>query len=55
MTVKELIEELKMYPEDMRVRVEATYDLGYGLAGGKFQYIKVNKYANLIILGTQES
>ena len=39
MTIKELIEKLKEYPEDMCVNIYATYDGGY-LAGGTVQYLE---------------
>lgn len=34
MTVKELIDELKKYPEDKQIIMMCTYDGGCGLAGG---------------------
>ena len=40
MTIRELIEELQKYPDDMVVQVYATYDYGYGLAGGPIRNIK---------------
>lgn len=40
MTVKELIEELSKYPEDMLVHILASYDEGFGHAGGTIQYIE---------------
>lgn len=40
MTVKELIEELGKYPEDMIVHMLVSYDDGFGHAGGTIQYIE---------------
>ena len=40
MTVRELIKELQKYPEDMSVQILASYDCGYGYAGGEIQYIE---------------
>lgn len=39
MTVKELIEELSKYPENMTVYMSVYYDDGFGHAGGTIQYI----------------
>lgn len=40
MTVKELVKELSKYPEDMPVHILASYDDGFGWAGGTIQYIE---------------
>lgn len=54
MTIKELIEKLKEYPEDMFVRVSATYDCGFGCAGGEVQHIEKDKFEYAVILCTDE-
>ena len=42
MTVRELINELEKYPDDMDVEIYASYDAGWSCAGGKIQYIEKN-------------
>ena len=39
MTVKELIAILQMYPEDCIVEILASYDDGFGTAGGKITQV----------------
>ena len=50
MTIKNLIEILKQYPDDMQVKISATYDCGYGRAGGNIEYIKKDEYENNAII-----
>ncbi len=40
MTIKELIEELQKYPSNMYVKILASYDCGYGYAGGYIESIE---------------
>ena len=40
MKLRELIEELNKYPNDMFVKIIASYDEGFGHAGGTIQYIE---------------
>ena len=54
MTIKELIEKLKEYPEDMYVRVSATYDYGFGCAGGEVQYIEKDRLEYAVVLCNDE-
>lgn len=54
MTIKELIAKLKEYPEDMRVKVSATYDCGFGLAGGEAQYIEQDRVEYAVVLCSEE-
>lgn len=54
MTIKELIEKLKEYPEDMFVRVSATYDCGFGCASGEVQHIEKDKFEYAVILCNDE-
>lgn len=53
-TVRELIEKLKEYPEDMFVKVSATYDCGFGSAGGNVNYIEQDKFDYAVVLGNDE-
>lgn len=46
MTVNELIEVLKCHPGDYKVRVYASYDDGFGTAGGEIDYVERNDYTN---------
>lgn len=39
MKVSELIEILSGFPSDLEVKVQATYDCGYGTACGTPQYV----------------
>ena len=54
MTIKELIERLKQYPEDTIVEISATYDCGFGSAGGEVQYIEQYDYKHAIVLCNDE-
>lgn len=54
MTIKELIEKLKEYPEDMSVKIYATYDEGFGLAGGAVQYIEKDGFDYAVSLYNEE-
>ena len=40
MTVREVINELEKYPDDMDVQIMASYDCGFAWAGGRIQYIE---------------
>ena len=54
MTIKELIEKLKQYPEDMYVRVSATYDCGFSCADGEVQYIETDRLRYAVVLCSEE-
>jgi methionine synthase II (cobalamin-independent) len=54
MKVKELIEKLKEYSEDMNVEIWASYDCGFGSAGGKIQFIEQDNDKNAIVLCNEE-
>ena len=41
MTVKELIEQLLNFPMDAPVRIQCTFDAGFGVAGGK--HLEISK------------
>lgn len=53
-TIKELIEKLMEYPEDMFVKVSATYDCGFGAAGGNVNYIEQDKSDYAVVLCNDE-
>lgn len=53
-TVKELIEKLKEYPEDMAVKVYATYDCGYAATGGDVNYIEKDRTDYAVVLCNDE-
>ena len=54
MTVKELIEKLSEFPNDMDVKIMASYDDGFGTAGGKIQYVVKEDVDNTIYLCNDE-
>lgn len=50
MTVRELIEELKKYPQDIPATIECSYDCGACLAGGDIQGISLDADARELII-----
>jgi hypothetical protein len=53
-TIKELIEKLSEYPEDMFVKVSAEYDCGFGWAGGHVTYVEKDQFEYAVMLGNDE-
>lgn len=53
-TVAELIERLQEFPENMPVKIFATYDCGFGSTGGDIKYIEKDKYDYAVVLGNDE-
>ena len=54
LTIKELIEKLSEYPEDMFVKVSAEYDCGFGWAGGHVTYVEKDQFEYAVVLGNDE-
>lgn len=50
MKVRELIEKLNEFPSDMEVNIMASYDDGFGTAGGEIQYIVREDSDNTVYL-----
>lgn len=50
MTIKELINELNQYPEDTTVCIMASYDDGFGCAGGEIQNVEKESNVDIVYL-----
>jgi hypothetical protein len=53
-TVAELIERLQEFPENMPVKIFATYDFGFGSVGGDIIFIEKDKHDYAVVLSNDE-
>ncbi len=49
-TVEQLINELKKYPPNEAVELRCSYDMGFGMCGGKIQEIVLSEEKNALCL-----